>query len=264
VAAAAGLNDVKEWRMAKAGEAIGTVAEIWRYPVQSMRGEALAAAAIAESGVVGDRRYGVVDPEMGMVISSAQGRRKWRDSVTLAARYLDAPSNGSVAPSVEILLPDRSRLRNDEQDIDLRLTAALGAAVHLADKASEGKRSDYSHEALHLLTTASLRQFAHHHPEGRFAPARFRPNIVIDTGDKTGFLEQGWIGRRFIIGDGVEIAITEHCKRCAMTTLPQGDLPLDPVILHTASAHNNTRAGVYASVVRPGTTKVGDPVRPLG
>jgi MOSC domain-containing protein YiiM len=40
-------------------------------------------------------------------------------------------------------------------------------------------------------------------------------------------------------------------------------LPLDPAILHTAAAHNNTRAGVYASVVRPGAIKVGDPVRPL-
>jgi len=247
-----------------AGTAIGTVAEIWRYPVQSMRGETLTAADIGESGVVGDRRYGVVDPDVGMVVSSAQGRRKWRDIVTLAARYLDAPPPGNAAPAIEILLPDGSRLRNDQRDIDLQLTAALGAPVHLADKALEGKRSEYSHEALHLLTTASLRQFATHHPDGRFAPARFRPNIVIDTGDEAGFLEQGWIERRFAIGDAVEITITEHCKRCVMTTLPQGDLPMDPVILHTTSAHNNTRAGVYASVVRPGPIKVGDPVRRLG
>jgi hypothetical protein len=250
--------------MAKAGDAVGTVAEIWRYPVQSMRGEALAATDIGESGIVGDRRYGVVDPEAGMVVSSAQGRRKWRDIVTLGARYLDAPAGTHAAPAVEILLPDGARLRNDQPDIDLQLTAALGAPVHLAHKVNEGKRSEYSHEALHLLTTASLRQFATHHPEGRFVAARFRPNIVIDTGDEIGFLEQGWIERRFAIGDGLEIAITEHCKRCVMTTLPQGDLPMDPAILHTTSAHNNTRAGVYAAVVRAGAIKVGDPVRPLG
>ncbi len=247
--------------MAKAGDEIGTIAEIWRYPVQSMRGEALDTADIAASGVVGDRRYGVVDPEAGMVVSSAQGRRKWRDIVTLAARFLDAPAKDSAAPPVEILLPDGSTLRNDQRDIDERLAAALGAPVHLADKAAEGKRSEYGHSPLHLLTTASLRQFADHHPDGRFAPARFRPNIVIDTGGATGFLEQGWIEQRFAIGDSVEIAITEHCKRCVMTTLPQGDLPLDPAILYTATAHNNTRAGVYASVVRPGAIKIGDPVR---
>ena len=249
--------------MAKAGEDIGTIAEIWRYPVQSMRGEALEAADIAAAGVVGDRRYGVVDPEAGMVVSSAQGRRKWRDIVTLAARYLAAPSNGSASPPVEILLPDGSRLRNDQRDIDERLAAALGAPVHLADKSAEEKRSEYSHSPLHLLTTASLRQFAEHHPDGRFAPARFRPNIVIDTGGATGFLEQGWIERRFAIGDNVEIAVSEHCKRCVMTTLPQGDLPFDPAILHTTTAHNETRAGVYATVVRPGAIRVGDPVRAL-
>ena len=246
--------------MAEAGDEIGMIAEIWRYPVQSMRGEALTAADIVASDVVGDRRYGVVDPEMGMVVSSAQGRRKWRDIVTLAARYLGAPSNGSVAPSVEILLPDGSRLRNDDHDIDLRLTAALGAAVHLADKAGEGKRSEYSHEALHLLTTASLRQFAQHQPGGRFAPARFRPNIVVDTGDKIGFLEQRWIEQRFAIGDGVEIAITEHCKRCVMTTLAQGDLPKDPGILRTAAQKNNANVGVYADVIAGGTIRRGDRV----
>ncbi|MGH6962511.1 MAG: MOSC domain-containing protein [Dongiaceae bacterium] len=249
--------------MAEAGDEIGRIAEIWRYPVQSMRGEALGAADIAAGGVVGDRRYGVVDPEAGMVVSSAQGRRKWRAIVTLAARYLEAP-NVRVCPPVEILLPDGSRLRNDQRDIDERLAAALGAPVHLADKAAEEKRSEYSHSPLHVLTTASLRQFAEHHPEGRFVPARFRPNIVIDTGDRIGFLEQGWLERRFAIGDGVEIAIAAHCKRCVMTTLPQGDLPLDPAILHTATAHNNTHAGVYATVLRPGSIKVGDPVRALG
>jgi MOSC domain-containing protein len=246
----------------KAGDEIGTIAEIWRYPVQSMRGEALDAADITAAGVVGDRRYGVVDPEAGMVVSSAQGRRKWRDIVTLTGRYLDAPKNGH-APPVEILLRDGSRLRSDQSDIDERLAAALGAAVHLADKAAEEKRSEYSHAPLHLLTTASLRQFAEHHPEGQFTPARFRPNIVIDTGGATGFPEQGWIERRFAIGDGVEIAVSEHCKRCVMTTLAQGDLPLDPAILHTTTAHNAARAGVYATVVRPGAIKVGDPVRAL-
>jgi hypothetical protein len=249
--------------MVKAGDEIGTVAELWRYPVQSMGGEALAAADIAGGGVVGDRRYGVVDPDAGMVVSSAQGRKKWRDIVTLAARYLNAPTNDGVAPAIEILLPDGSRLRNDQGDIDDRLGTALGAPVHLADKIAEEKRSDYDHSPLHLLTTASLRQFAEFHPEGRFAPARFRPNIVIDTGDKTGFLEQDWLQQRFAIGAMVEIIVTEHCKRCVMTTLPQGDLPLDPAILHTTTASNNTRAGVYASVVRPGAVRVGDPVRAL-
>jgi hypothetical protein len=247
--------------MAKNGPIVGRIAEIWRYPVQSMQGERLDATEIAPNGVVGDRVYGLVDPDAGMVVSSAQGRRKWRGIVTLAARYLAAPSKNGHAAPIEIVLPGGATLRNEHTDIDARLGDALGAPVHLADKTAESKRSEYSHSALHVLTTASLRQFAEHHLEGRFVPARFRPNLVIDMGDDTGFVEQGWIERRFRVGDGVEIAVTEHCKRCVMTTLPQGDLPMDPVILHTASMHNQSRAGVYAAVLQPGQLRVGDPVR---
>ncbi len=247
--------------MTDRGQVVGRIAEIWRYPVQSMQGERLPAAEAAQDGIVGDRAYGIVDPDTAMVVSSAQGRRKWRGIVTLAARYLEAPSrNGSAAP-VEILLPDGTSLDSGRPDVDTLLAGALGAAVHLADKVAENKRSEYGHEALHVLTTASLRQMADHHPEGRFAPARFRPNLVIDMGAETGFVEQDWIERRFRLGTEVEIAVTEHCKRCIMTTLPQGELPMDPVILHTASMHNQTRAGVYAAVVTPGRLRVGDPVR---
>jgi uncharacterized protein YcbX len=249
--------------MAKTDSVVGRIAEIWRYPVQSMQGERLDAAEILQNGVSGDRAYGLVDSAAGMVVSSAQGRRQWRGIVTLAARYLDAPAgNGSAAP-IEILLPDGTALHNEWTDIDLRLAAALGTPVHLADKAAENARSEYGHSALHVLTTASLRQFAEHHPGGRFVPARFRPNIVIDMGAQTGFVEQGWIERRFRLGDHVEIAVTEHCKRCVMTTLAQGDLPLDPAILHTASQHNQTRAGVYAAVLRPGRLQVGDTVHAI-
>jgi uncharacterized protein len=249
--------------MARDGPTIGRIAEIWRYPVQSMQGERLEAAEIAPNGVIGDRAYGIVDPDVAMVVSSASGRRKWRGIVTFAARYLEAPAKNGHAAPIEIVLPDGTTLRNDQADIDSRLSDVLDAPVHLADKAAEDKRCEYSQAPLHLLTTASLRQFAEHHPEGRFVPARFRPNLVIDIGGEAGFVEQGWIERRFRVGDGVEIAITEHCKRCVMTTLPQGDLPMDPVILHTASMHNQTRAGVYAAVLQPGHLRIGDPVRAI-
>jgi MOSC domain-containing protein YiiM len=46
-----------------------------------------------------------------------------------------------------------------------------------------------------------------------------------------------------------------------MITLPQSDLPRDPGILRTAARHNETNVGVYATVVRGGTLRRGDPVR---
>ena len=247
--------------MANANGIIGAVAELWRYPVQSMGGEALRAAELTEGGIIGDRAYGLVDPAAGDVVSSAQGKRKWRDIVTLSARYLQAPASSGAPKPVEIALPGGERLRSDQADLDEKLSAILGAPVHFADKANEDKKSSYGHEPLHLLTTASLKQFSRHHPVGRFVAARFRPNMVIDTGALTGFAEQGWLGRRFRIGESLVILLTEHCKRCVMTTLPQGDLPFDPTILHTVNQRNGTHAGVYGSVVQPGRINIGDPVR---
>jgi uncharacterized protein YcbX len=43
------------------------VVELWRYPVKSLQGERLTTAAIGTDGVVGDRRWALVDPGTGFV-----------------------------------------------------------------------------------------------------------------------------------------------------------------------------------------------------
>ena len=249
----------REGPAAGAGTVVGRIAEIWRYPVQSMGGERLTQTALGADGVPGDREYGVVDPGIGEVVSGAQGKKKWRGIVTLSARLLQEPAAGRL-PGVEIVTPERETLRGDQQNIDERLSAILGQPVHLAHRATENKRSSYSHEPLHILTTATLAGFTSQHKDGKFAPARFRPNLVIDTGDAAGYVEQGWLERQLQIGDSVRIIATENCVRCVMTTLPQGDLPFDPAILHTVTAANRTHAGIYASVRAPGEIRIGDPV----
>src|SRR5262245_6356254 len=227
-----------------------------------MRGEMLSQSLIGAAGVPGDREYGVVDPEIGQVVSAAEGKRRWRGLVTLSARLLGEPAPGT-RPPVEIMTPAGEKLSGGQPDIDSRLAAILERPVHLAHRASENKHSSYTHAPLHILTTASLAAFKAQHAAGEFAPARFRPNIVIDTGSAGGFLEQGWMERHLQIGDTARIAVTDNCTRCVMTTLPQGDLPFDPAILHTVTATNRTWAGVYAGVQLPGTIAIGDPVRVL-
>jgi uncharacterized protein YcbX len=91
----------------------------------------------------------------------------------------------------------------------------------------------------------------------RFEPRRFRPNLIIDTGDRKGFVENDWIGKVLAVGSEVRIQVTGPCPRCVMTTLPQPDLPKDQGILKTPAQHNEVRVGAYASVVQAGTIGIG-------
>jgi uncharacterized protein YcbX len=126
--------------------------------------------------------------------------------------------------------------------------------------------------AIHLVTTSTLSTLAQAYPEGRFALNRFRPNLVIESG-QDGFPENEWVGRRIGVGPEVILEVTMPCPRCVMTTLGQGDLPPDPGILRTAARKNNIMVaplnqrmpsvGVYAKVLRGGPVHRGDEVRPV-
>jgi uncharacterized protein YcbX len=116
---------------------------------------------------------------------------------------------------------------------------------------------------VHLLTTATLDRLGELYPHGRFEVRRFRPNIVVTptSGERT-FIENAWVGHTLAIGDEVRLSVTGPCGRCVITTLAQGDLPKDAEILRTAAQHNHVHVGVYATVVRGGTIRRGDALRP--
>jgi uncharacterized protein len=98
-------------------------------------------------------------------------------------------------------------------------------------------------------------------PQGRFELRRFRPNIVVRAdNDDAEFVETSWVERELRIGGDVVLEITDHCPRCVMTTLPQGDLPKDSGILRTAARHNEVHVGVYGEVRRIRRVRRGDTV----
>jgi hypothetical protein len=102
------------------------------------------------------------------------------------------------------------------------------------------------------------------YPHGRFEVRRFRPNIVVtQTSDERSFVENAWVGQTLAIGGDVRLGVTGLCGRCVMTTLAQGDVPKDPEILRTAARHNQAHVGFYVAVVRGGTIRRRDVVRPV-
>ena len=86
---------------------VGTVKELWRYPVKSMQGELLQKAEIEKLGMVGDRSWAIrneADNEISTV-------RKLPRLLRCTARYEEQPlpgQTGTSVPHVQIELPDES------------------------------------------------------------------------------------------------------------------------------------------------------------
>jgi uncharacterized protein len=93
------------------------------------------------------------------------------------------------------------------------------------------------------------------------AARRFRMNVLVDTGDDVGLVEDGWIGRRVAIGDSVVLAIERGMTRCLMVDLPQAEVDERADLLRPITELNEGRLGVVARVLRAGTMREGDPVR---
>ena len=109
-----------------------------------------------------------------------------------------------------------------------------------------------------LISTSAMQALTEAAPESNFDLRRFRPNILVET-DGKGFVEDSWAGREARLGDAT-LRFELACPRCIMTTHGFDNLPKDPSVMRTLVKQNNGNLGVYASVVEPGTVKIGDEI----
>ncbi|HEY8134151.1 MAG TPA: MOSC N-terminal beta barrel domain-containing protein [Thermoanaerobaculia bacterium] len=275
----------------------GAVVSLWRYPVKSMIGEELNAARLSDYGLLGDRAYALIDHSDGKV-ATAKNPRKWPALFAFAANFIERSDSSPQASAVRIRLPDGTVVTGDQSDVNQVLSKSINREVTLAAIEREGgarssvpafptARSEeywpdidgldhrdavtdfelptgtfFDCATVHLLTTATLDRLRQFYPHGRFEVQRFRPNIVVKPAERTQtFVEDSWIGHTLAVGDEVRLNVSGPCGRCVMTTLAQGDLPMDSGILRTAVQQNRANVGVYATVVRGGTIRCGDRVR---
>lgn len=272
---------------------IGTVQQVWRYPVKSMGGESLDAAAIRSGGIANDRGWALQEAATGKV-ASAKNPRAFGALLDYAAT-VDGDSEDAV---VTIAGPEDFTVQNSDGRHAEQLSDAIGRPVTLERAGdvdalyesewpdmeglvisnmsldlpvamSTEKTSFVDLAAMHLLSTASLHALATLAPESAVDVRRFRPNLVIDTGDATGFVDTEWVGHEFALGAEVVLRITDNATRCVMTTLAQGSLPQDRNVLKTLAVQNQQEFGglgrsacfgVYAEVVTGGSIRVGDEV----
>lgn len=275
----------------------GTVTQLWRYPVKSMLGERLDEASIGEHGVAGDRAFALIDTETGKVCSAKRhdlygklfefrAELVSEDPLTARITFPD----GSVATTSDPDVSDRLS-KVFERPVTLSSTAPPNAKLEEIWDESKGPRmygprvdehdgqtviemgtsfalpgDFFDFCAIHLLTTNTVDELKKLEPDVAFDVRRFRPNIVVEVPDDSGFVENGWSSVR--VGD-LELNTLMPVPRCVMTTLPQDELPKDTRVLRSAAKHNMIEAGplgpmpctgLYMAVGAGATIRVGDGV----
>jgi uncharacterized protein YcbX len=240
---------------------VGTVAALWRYPVSSAAGERLDACTIGPRGVVGDRRFGLVDMATGAPARPEQDVR-WHRALAVDA-MLDAGGETLVRVPGSDWLPALSA------ELEPLLKAHFGFACAIRPyenrtppEAYTGRWAvnRYEPNALHLLTTASQARLRRLHPGGDLDARRFRPNVLVAMDEVEGaFPEAGWIGRRIRIGD-LELAVERQTRRCGFTIIPQEGLAQDADILRHLVRSNGHNMGVYCLPQATATVRLGDAV----
>lgn len=223
------------------------ISGLWRYPAKSMLGERQASLEFVETGVEGDRRFGVLDLQSGNFLSAKQDPR------LLQARALLA------GVTLTVRLPTGETVLGTGPAVDMALSDWLGQPVTLLAVTGEARQDLLDIRPVHVLTTASLRTVAAERPDLQWDVARFRPNVLIDV-DGAAPVEGKWLGRRLTIGD-VELEIYALCDRCVMTIRPQvGGIEPQPEILRHLTANHGSNLGVLARVVRTGRIETGQSV----
>jgi uncharacterized protein YcbX len=105
---------------------IGTVKEIWRYPVKSMAGERMQRANVSARGIYGDRGWAIRDEKAGEI----RNARKLPALLHCTAVYLREP-DADDAPPAQITLPDGTTFRSDSAEANARLSDLLGRTVSI-------------------------------------------------------------------------------------------------------------------------------------
>lgn len=127
-----------------AAQSLGTLKELWRYPVKSMGGERIEAGVLNNSGLAGDRCWAVVDGESREI----RHAKRWPELMHYRARLqaadelVSSGTDGEV-PDVEIISPSGELLRGRQPDIAAALSTALNRSAALLPLAPAGNRDHY-------------------------------------------------------------------------------------------------------------------------
>jgi uncharacterized protein len=205
------------------------VAEIWRYPVKSLKGERLNETEITKLGIPDDRQVAVIRGINGHFLTSRtrpkllglQGGLAADGAATINGNRWDSPEalrlvqEAAMEPVTLEQIPPPQAF-----DILPLLVATDGAARYL----------NIDHR-------------------------RLRPNILL--ADVPELAERWWPRKVLVIGD-VRIHLAKLRERCVMTTFDPDTQKQDVTVLQRILGELDGTTALDSSVLTPGVIRVGD------
>ena len=273
------------------------VAEIWVYPVKSMVGGRVEHADLNVLGIIGDRGWATRDEERGGIRGAKKIGQLMQfsarytgdlggeveitcpDGTRLLTSQADVDDRLSAALDHQVTLwplqpaDDLDHYRRGASDLP---DDPLGELRNLFGREADEPLPDlsvlppvimefesppgtyYDAYPLTIMSTSAFDSMRAALPDANIDVRRFRPSVIVDTGDQPGHPEFDWKGRRARLGTA-EIQILDGCPRCVMVTRRiDDDVPQDRTVLRHIVRDLGQDVAVYASIITPGTLRVGD------
>lgn len=245
--------------MTKTAVKIGTITQVHRFPVKSMRGESLSEVRVHAGGLTGDRVYAFVDPAKSANFPWLTAREV-AEMILFQPRFNDQPASNTPFPDIRhyqvtVRTPEGTEHPVDDPGFLDSLQKRWKRTFSL--RFSERGQPDAAPVSiLGLKSIESLSQDA----GLKLDPLRFRPNLLVDWLDATPYFEDSLVGMRVQVGDQVELSVTSRDTRCTIINLEPRDAAPNPGVLKTVGSKRKGCVGVYGAVLRDGVIRAGDSI----
>jgi len=227
-----------------------SVQEIWRYPVKSLGGEQLDAAAVDALGIHGDRAWGLYDPATDTVLTA----RSEPGLLFLSARIDDGRPT-ITCDDGNVMTTDTDLSNWMGRPVELRAaTEGPGTFENPIDIDNESDWVRWQSSGATFHDGRSKISFVSLDSLGEWDPRRFRINLILDGSGEDDLA--GDIG----VGSTV-LSIRKRIDRCVMISRAQPGIAKDLDVLKRVIKERDNKIGVGAVISTPGEITVGDRFR---